>query len=341
METTAAAAAWAQDQLKTLQEDFHDYNAATVPTLPYPSPLDFSKLVSRGQPCLFRAYGTHSSTDSRRWPACSWTREEMQSKVTNTVEVALTPAGNADALVRFGNEQNHSTVEMVFVQPASREYSLTQLFDRLSTHENLKGKQPLPVHYLQSQNSNLTSTPLEPLLSDLPTNFEFAEAVLGEPDARNIWIGDERSVTSVHRDPYENLYLVLRGRKTFRLWAPVDECGMPTRMVRTGRYEYLQDGRFEIAMDEDGEIPWVDLDPMDATSERVGRMRTVTVQPGQILYLPAGWYHHVTQECGEWDDGSAAPCIAVNYWYDQDYEGERYVMRQLMSRLVQMSRKHG
>lgn len=338
MDTTVAAAAWAQDQLRTLQEDFHDYNPAVVPTLPYPSPLDFSKLVSRGQPCLFQVYGAQNATYHRPWPACSWTREEMQSKVSDKVEVALTPNGNADALVSLENEQDGGNDMKVFVQPASRQYSLTQLFDKLSATNGPQDKTPHPVCYLQSQNSNLTSTPLEPLLSDLPQNFDFAEGVLGEPDARNIWIGDERSVTSVHRDPYENLYLVLRGSKTFRLWAPVDESAMPTQMVRTAQYEYFEDRRFEVIMDATGEIPWVDLDPLAPGLKQVGRMRTVTVQPGQMLYLPAGWFHHVTQQCGQWDNGSPAPCIAVNYWYDQDYEGERYVMRQLMSRLVEMSR---
>jgi jumonji domain-containing protein 7 len=65
---------------------------------------------------------------------------------------------------------------------------------------------------------------------------------------------------------------------------------------------------------------------------------TITVEAGQMLYLPAGWFHQVKQECGTWDDGSAAPCVAVNYWFDMDYEGERYVMRQLVGRLVEDAR---
>jgi len=87
------------------------------------------------------------------------------------------------------------------------------------------------------------------------------------------------------------------------------------------------------------------------------------VSEGEILYLPAGWFHHVAQECGNWsspptswasgsngeagigqynNDGSGdvAPCIAVNYWFDGDYEGERYVMRELQGRLVAIAR-HG
>jgi peptidyl-lysine (3S)-dioxygenase / protease len=320
-------AEWAQAQLKILQEDYHDFNSSTVPALPYPSALQFSKIVARGQPCVFDVY--HPGEESR-WLACSWTKEDLQSKVRDEVEIAITPCGNADALVALEPEHDCPEGIKVFLQPASDQQTVTHLLDVLS-------KKVEPVCYLQSQNSNLTTTALEPLLEDLPINFDFAEEVLGDPDARNIWIGDDRSTTSVHRDPYENLYLVLRGSKTFRLWAPVDEVSMPTKMVRTGRYEYSKHSGFRVVMDEDNEIPWVDLDPLAVGCE-VGKMRTVTVHAGQMLFLPGGWYHHVSQQCGVWDDGSPSPCIAVNYWYDQDYEGERYVMRQLMNRLVEAAK---
>jgi peptidyl-lysine (3S)-dioxygenase / protease len=321
----SAVAIWAREQLQTLQADYHDYNSSVVPVLSYPSSLDFSKLVSKGQPCIFSVFQPNDSA-TYPWPACSWTRADLEHKVKETVEVALTPYGNADALVAAGTDAGRK----VFLQPANQQWSITKLFDALEQRKT-------PVCYLQSQNSNLTTTPLEPLLSDLPKNFDFAAEVLGQPDACNIWLGDERSVTSVHRDPYENLYLVLRGSKTFRLWAPVDEATMPTKMVRTGRYELSKDNQFHVVMDEEGEIPWVDLDPPEKTSD-VGRMRTAVVSAGQMLYLPAGWYHHVSQACGTWHDGSTAPCIAVNYWYDQEYEGERYVMRQLMARLVEAAK---
>jgi peptidyl-lysine (3S)-dioxygenase / protease len=121
---------------------------------------------------------------------------------------------------------------------------------------------------------------------------------------------------------------------------------MPTIMVSTGRYSYDESNdqpNFNVETDEGGEqISWVTLDPLCDRGSREAALHTdllekvhqVTVKEGQILYLPSGWYHHVTQQCGTWDDGSPAPCIAVNYWYDMDYEGERYVSRQFVSRMV-------
>lgn len=35
----------------------------------------------------------------------------------------------------------------------------------------------------------------------------------GKPEAINLWIGDERSVTSFHKDHFENMYGVIRGTK--------------------------------------------------------------------------------------------------------------------------------
>ncbi|OAL17928.1 hypothetical protein AYO22_11084 [Fonsecaea multimorphosa] len=102
----------------------------------------------------------------------------------------------------------------------------------------------------------------------------------------------------------------------------------------------------------DNRIPWIPIDPLSPptpTSTKYpcykhARPLTVTVSEGEILYLPAGWFHHVSQECGSWqgDDGSgekvAAPCIAVNYWYDMDYSGEKHVMREMVGRLVERTR---
>lgn len=86
-----------------------------------------------------------------------------------------------------------------------------------------------PVAYLQSQNSNLTAeAALQPLHADLLGDsgelpFAWATEALGkEAEAVNVWIGTQRSRTSLHRDHYENLFHVVRGEKTFILYAPTE-----------------------------------------------------------------------------------------------------------------------
>jgi len=76
-----------------------------------------------------------------------------------------------------------------------------------------------PVYYLQSQNDNLRKDPtLLPFLEKIPKEIDFVSSSLGRsPDAGNLWIGNHRSKTTLHRDQYENIYYVAFGTKVFTL----------------------------------------------------------------------------------------------------------------------------
>lgn len=344
--------------LLILLEDYKDFNPSPIKTQPIPTAVDFCKQVSKGYPCVYRAYDkiVDKSGKVQVWtdpsllecPAFTWTKQDLLNLVEDKVEVAVTPNGRADDLHHVDGKD-----KPVFLSPATVEMTISELFEMLSSHESSTPQSTNvgsnPVYYLQSQNSNLTTTSLSPILKHVPQNFPFAQPVLGEPEATNLWIGDERSVTSTHRDPYENIYLVLKGSKTFTLFPPVDEITLPTQQVLTGDYAFdASTGGFSTILHEDRpRIPWVSVDPLLPRAELVERHpfyeyatpRTVTVHEGEILYLPSGWYHHVQQECGTWDeDGARAPCVAVNYWFDMEYEGEKYAMRQLIGRLVREMR---
>lgn len=352
-----------KDQLLTLLSDYKDFNSTPIETQPVPNTIQFAKQVSKGYPCLYRAYDkiidrngklqTWTDQSLLQFPAFIWTKHDLLSIVDDEIEVAITPSGRADDIHNIDGQE-----EPVFLSPATMQMTLGELLDKLDssaiestgdTNDQRTGSEP--VYYLQSQNSNLTTTSLSPILKRVPPNFPFAEPVLSEPEAINIWIGDHRSTTSTHRDPYENLYLVLKGTKTFTLYPPVDEITLSTRFVRTGSYTFDPTSKtFSTTIDESENpseppprIPWVTVNPLLPHDEIIAQHplyehaspRMIKVHEGEILYLPSGWYHHVQQECGVWDeDGSVAPCIAVNYWFDMEYEGEKYVMRQLVGRLV-------
>jgi len=51
---------------------------------------------------------------------------------------------------------------------------------------------------------------------------------------------------------------------------------------------------------------------------------TAEVHPGDMLYLPAFWFHRVEQ-----DDHT----LAVNYWYDYDYLNPNYVFIELLKKM--------
>jgi peptidyl-lysine (3S)-dioxygenase / protease len=392
MDGSTSAPDSALRQVLQLIEDYHDFNPETsVPVFDYPTAIKFGQQVARGRPCVYRLDKkvlngtTVSSSRHGAWSGVivdgaaealreeqqsilsadcfKWSKQSLCALVNEEVEVAITPDGRADSLYSLPvikSDQGSDPIdspgqqrqEQVFLEPASIRMTLSSLTDKLCpASPNTTAHSP--VYYLQSQNSNLHHNPLSSLLPSLPsTPPPFALPVLGDPEATNIWIGNHQSVTSTHRDPYENLYLVIKGRKKFVLYAPVEEICLHSRMVRTGRWIYdeqkEQDKRFQVHVDEDGtKIPWVPIDPNDPPVDGLGefpyhkyaRPLGVTVNEGEILYLPSGWFHHVSQECGSWEveEGrlAVAPCIAVNYWFDMDYSGERHIMREMLSRLVQ------
>ena len=58
---------------------------------------------------------------------------------------------------------------------------------------------------------------------DVESDVPWARVALGrKPDAINFWLGNSRSVTSLHRDNYENIYAQVVGFKHFILLPPVE-----------------------------------------------------------------------------------------------------------------------
>lgn len=41
------------------------------------------------------------------------------------------------------------------------------------------------------------------------------------PEAQNFWLGFDNSVSSLHKDPYENFYTTIVGEKHFTLLPPL------------------------------------------------------------------------------------------------------------------------
>ena len=76
-------------------------------------------------------------------------------------------------------------------------------------------------------------------------------------------------------------------------------------------------------------LPWIAVDPekADARFPRFAECSEplrVVLNPGDMLYLPALYYHHVRQMT---DDQRRV--IAVNFWYDMVYD-HKYTYFQFM-----------
>lgn len=92
-----------------------------------------------------------------------------------------------------------------FVYPAEVQMSMPAFLELITSPKSPDDAVP----YLSSQNSNMTE-----YFPELLDDIDAAGLPLGNnafgacPEAINIWIGDERSTSSLHKDHFENLYVV-------------------------------------------------------------------------------------------------------------------------------------
>jgi hypothetical protein len=130
---------------------------------------------------------------------------------------------------------------------------------------------PTNDFYMTANNDGRNREALQELMADLPSLAEYLE----QGRSGFFWFGPAGTITPFHHDLTNNFMIQIAGRKRVRLIAPCD-----TPNVYNQRHCYSQvDGRN------------IDL-------QRFPMMASVPViecvlQPGEILFLPVGWWHFV------------------------------------------------
>jgi jumonji domain-containing protein 7 len=177
-----------------------------------------------------------------------------------------------------------------------------------------------------AENDNLRDE-YHTLFADVPPNISWARIALEQSaDAINFWLGNERSVTAMHRDNYENVYVQIIGQKHFVLLPPIEMPCVNEQKLPQCRYAPSSSDTNDSALSiepQEGQdaVPVAVWDPEEPELRRsdyshLSKAVAVTLQEGDMLYLPAMWYHKVKQTSGK--EGFAC---AVNYWYDMSFEG--------------------
>ncbi|KAL6708544.1 hypothetical protein ACN47E_002525 [Coniothyrium glycines] len=308
------------DAVRDLITSYHDLNPSTINILDHePSPLEFMRYAARNRPFVIKQ-------GAMDWPALKkWNSTYLTTLMSGqAVNVALTPHGNADSVLSL-----HPSASKLFVKPHETSQPFSDVLHAIQTQEldaTFKG----PTRYAQTQNDNLRNE-YATLFADVPRSIPFARIALQQdPDAINFWLGNSHSVTALHKDNYENIYVQVLGQKHFVLLPPVEAACVNEKSVLAATYT----PRGEQNGDEDGEVdlvvkidepeeyvPFATWDP-DVPEEHATRYSEysrplkVTLEEGDMLYLPALWYHKVSQSCNE-----EGVCCAVNYWYDIDFSG--------------------
>eukprot|EP00945_MAST-04E_sp_MAST-4E-sp1_P004269 g4269.t1 len=228
------------------------------------------------------------------------------------VTVNYSPDGYGDSVKQL------QTGQRVFVKPLEKKMQFRAFVEDLYEGKKPSGVHPRAVPYLSRQNDSF-SDEFKTLFKDVDTSLEFAErAFRNFPEAVNLWFGDERSVSSTHQDPFENFYSVVKGEKRFILYPPSDVPFLCEQVFQQANY-VMRDGHFAVELEKDSFTPWITVDPL-LTSDELGQKYPlykfahpveVNLKKGETLYLPALWFHHVSQ---------TGKTIAVNYWHDMAFD---------------------
>ncbi|KAI1155715.1 cupin-like domain-containing protein [Nemania diffusa] len=298
-----------EDSIVELLTSYNELNSSRIEELDEePSPLQFMRYVARNTPFVVRR-GALYWTATRTWDA-AYLRSTLAG---HTVNVAVTPFGNADAPTPDG--EGHT----VFAKPHEEEQEFSEFLAYVVRQEKtssldsgVEAGNGDEVWYAQTQNDNLRHEYIA-LFSQVEKSIAFARIALErDPDAINMWIGNSRSVTALHRDNYENVYVQIAGRKHFVLLPPlfqpcVNEQDLkPATYTRghqiEGQQKEEKERRLLLRMDGsiDGnkngapKVPFATWNPdtpeVQATPySHLAKPMRVSLEPGDMLYLPAMW----------------------------------------------------
>jgi hypothetical protein len=124
-------------------------------------------------------------------------------------------------------------------------------------------------------------------------------ALLDPAIGPRIWIGN-RVATAIHHDMVSNLAVAVAGRRRFTLFPPDQVANL-----YIGPFEFTPAGTPASLLDP--EAP--DLERFPRAAEAMAQALTAELEPGDAIYIPHMWWHHVRSL----DDLS----VLVNYWWDE------------------------
>jgi hypothetical protein len=117
-----------------------------------------------------------------------------------------------------------------------------------------------------------------------------------ELTAINFWVGGTNR-TGLHYDEVDNLHALVRGAKRFHLIAPGEHARL---------YPVEPDERDRRGLNWSG-IDFFAVDEARFPATREVGVLVAEITAGQVLYIPAGWWHAV-EHAGD-------PTMAVNFWW--------------------------
>ena len=298
-----------------LYEQYDDLlKISKIPTINHlPTPIEFLKnYVNKSKPVLIKngynllADQEEVSSEFERKSLKNFSRKSLIKNFKDRkITVSATPNGLADSIYEKDK----------FTLPEERLITVEELYSHLDRQSLQRGGDIL---YYQKQNSVVTEE-LPELVNDshILNSIKFANACFEKLDATNIWIGNKDSISSMHKDPYENMYAVIEGKKYFEIFSPLLLPFVEYKLCDT--YSWSLSNCQWALKNENFQTNWA----ASIDSDKVKPFK-IEICPGDLFYLPAFWFHKVGQ-----DDFT----LAVNYWYDVDYLTPNYLLHELCKKL--------
>ena len=184
---------------------------------------------------------------AEKWKALDWTFEDLAARFGDT-NVEVTTGRNADPDYDRRTKLHSKTMKL-------RDY-LAMVESAGATND----------FYMVANNRNMDRPELKELLRDIDLDSDILD-----PNATqgtiSLWIGPAGTVTPVHHDNSNIIFVQILGRKVVHLAPP----GEPTLLALAKDY-------------------YAAIDPSDAPGVS---WSTCELHPGQALFIPVGWWHHV------------------------------------------------
>ncbi len=191
---------------------------------------------------------------ARTWPACSRWQPSYFADEFGEVSVEACVGRSADA------------------EP---DINAASLREKMSMAEFVARVEAAGVSndlYLIAGNGNSRTDEFAPLFDDvLPPPGLFSPEHLRSSSA--LWFGPAGTITALHHDTSNILFCQIWGRKRVRLAPPDNALLLP---LARGLYNHV-DPR----------------DPAPEHEDAAGSMFEVLLGPGDALFIPVGWWHHV------------------------------------------------
>lgn len=288
----------------------HQYQVLPVERLEWSSQQPFAAdIITRSLPIVLT--NTHLS----KWKASKWTPDELgrqQSSIRDT-QPLLMVRSSTDRHFRFTNLQRSymkGSLAASF-QPLSTTLNMTlpAFIDAVQrpkprtsdTRSSDSGSSNGAEYLYFSDGVGVIATRTMDLLPE--ANMLSPSGDIEDCDT-NIWIGQPDVVAMPHYDSSYNMFVQIYGRKRFLL-AP------PSAFTHTGMYPSLHPYFRQAAVDiyNDTLEPLPSQQPAASLASLTGQsvpiIYEVTLNPGDVLYLPPFWLHRVT---------SLDVSISVNAW---------------------------